>query len=543
MNKIIITSAVLFILIFSDLTKSQVTQEWAQRYNGPGNGNDESYAIAVDNLGNAYVTGRSYNPASDFDFATVKYNPSGIMDWVRIYNGAGNGIDIATAIATDNSGNIYVTGNSTGSGSVYDFATIKYDAAGNIIWTKIFNGAANKSDIPTAMAVDTSGNVYVTGSSSNGANLDYATVKYNSAGVIQFTAIYNGSGNGDDIPSSLAVDQLGNVFVTGKSAGTGSGNDFTTIKYNPSGAQQWVQRFNGDANLNDDGVSVAIDKAGSIYVAGTSAGTGTGKDFTTIKYNTIGDSLWSVRYNNSENGDDIVYAMRLDSNDNIIVTGSSYSNVTDNDYATVKYNSSGDFVWLKKYNGIGNGRDVSYNLVLNPLGEVFVTGFSMGTGGNTDYATIKYDTSGAEKWVMRYDHGGNDVSYSIAIDQAQNVYITGLSYGGSVTNYDYATVKYSKLTGLQNISVLAPADFSLYQNFPNPFNPTTNIKFDISKPGLVKLTVQDISGKQIAELVNKIISAGSYQYIFNGQNLSSGVYIYRLETPEFSSSKKMIILK
>jgi len=97
--------------------------------------------------------------------------------------------------------------------------------------------------------------------------------------------------------------------------------------------------------------------------------------------------------------------------------------------------------------------------------------------------------------------------------------------------------------GIQNNNTGVPDKFFLYQNYPNPFNPTTNIRFDITKAGNVKLAVYDLAGRQVAELVNSSYNAGSYTYDFNAENLATGVYFYKLETPEFTSIRKMILVK
>lgn len=86
-------------------------------------------------------------------------------------------------------------------------------------------------------------------------------------------------------------------------------------------------------------------------------------------------------------------------------------------------------------------------------------------------------------------------------------------------------------------------DFNLYQNFPNPFNPVTNIQYAIGSPGLVILKVYDVLGKEVATLVNEEKPAGSYTVEFNGSNLASGVYFYKLGTGEFVQVKKMLLLK
>lgn len=88
-----------------------------------------------------------------------------------------------------------------------------------------------------------------------------------------------------------------------------------------------------------------------------------------------------------------------------------------------------------------------------------------------------------------------------------------------------------------------PEKFFLYQNYPNPFNPATKIRFDLSKSGNVKLAVYDVSGKQVAEIVNANYAAGEYSFDFNAENFATGVYFYKLETPEFTSIKKMVLIK
>jgi hypothetical protein len=99
---------------------------WLRRYNGPGNSNDYSYAIAIDDSGNIYVAGYSNSSETSDDYTTIKYYPNGDTAWVRRYNGPGNSGDWAYAIAVDGSGNVYVTGYSVGDGTGEDFATIKY---------------------------------------------------------------------------------------------------------------------------------------------------------------------------------------------------------------------------------------------------------------------------------------------------------------------------------------------------------------------------------------------------------------------------------
>ena len=147
-----------------------------------------------------------------------------VQVWAQRYNGLENGISLAKAIAVDGSNNVVVTGYSSGNGSDYDYATIKYSAAGMPLWTNRYNGPGNTNDQATAVAVDSKGDVVVTGYSTGNAHTpypypfaDYATIKYSSAGVPLWTNRYHGPGNGDDGGTAVVVDGSNNVIVTGYS--------------------------------------------------------------------------------------------------------------------------------------------------------------------------------------------------------------------------------------------------------------------------------------------------------------------------------------
>jgi hypothetical protein len=173
--------------------------------------------------------------------------------WLRRYNGPGGSGDYAQAIAVDGSGNVYVTGHSEGSGTASDYATIKYYPNGDTTWLRRYNGPGNYQDGASAIAVDGSGNVYVTGYSPGSEaphyHNDYATIKYYPNGDTAWVRRYDGPGNGEDQASAIALDDSGNAYVTGYSDGTGSYNyDYATIKYLPNGDTAWVRRYDGPGN-------------------------------------------------------------------------------------------------------------------------------------------------------------------------------------------------------------------------------------------------------------------------------------------------------
>jgi uncharacterized delta-60 repeat protein len=360
--------------------------------------------------------------------------------WVARYNGVPGGYDSANSIAVDSSGNVYVTGSSTP-----DYATIKYNSEGVEQWVRRYNGPGPDADAAYSIALDGSGNVYVTGASSGiGTNWDYTTIKYNSDGVQQWVQIYNGPGNYEDVAVSLAVDGLGNVYVTGYSTGMSFDRDYATIKYNSDGVQQWVQRYNGPGNSEDWASSITVDGSGNVYVTGASGGTGTDSDFATIKYNSAGALQWVQRYNGPGNNYDHASSITVDSSGNVYVTGHSRGIGTAQDFATIKYNSDGIEQWVQRYNGPGNGNDAASSITIDNSGNIYVTGGSRGIGtGDQDFATIKYNSDGVQQWVQRYNGPGNseDWASSITVDRSGSVYLTGTS-SGSGTSWDYATIKY-----------------------------------------------------------------------------------------------------
>jgi hypothetical protein len=180
--------------------------------------------------------------------------------------------------------------------------------------------------------------------------------------------------------------------VTGASIGTTFPDfDYATIKYSSTGQQQWVARYNGPGNSDDGANAIAIDESGNSYVTGSSHDLNTNYEhYVTIKYNSAGDEQWSARYSGPENGDNLAIAIAVDGPGNVYVTGASSGLGTDWDYATVKYNTSGTEEWVARYNGPGNFVDTAYGIGVDALGNVYVAGTSVGSGTNTDYATIKY---------------------------------------------------------------------------------------------------------------------------------------------------------
>ncbi len=360
------------------------------------------------------------------------------QNWVKRYNAPGNGVDMATSIAVDGSGNVFVTGGSH-IGTGYDNATIKYNSAGAEQWVRRINGTENYDFDVWVIAADLSGNSYVTGANRG----DFITVKYNPSGDILWDVRYNGTGNGGDKATSIALDRFGNVYVTGYSYGSESNSDYATIKYDSNGVQQWVARYNGTGNFTDVPWSIAIDTTGNVYVTGQSNTGSSNNDFATIKYNSSGIEMWVSIYNGSAFSYNQKNSVIADNSGNVYVTGSSWGGITGFDFATIKYNSSGIQEWASRYNGESNANDQASAVTFDDSGNVYVTGGSY-AGSSGSYATVKYNSLGIQQWVSKYAGTGNwnAKTSSIALDHSGNIYVTGES-GGNNTVSDFATIKYN----------------------------------------------------------------------------------------------------
>ncbi len=414
------------------------TQKWASTYAGATTSTDEATDLVVDSFGNVYVTGASGRITSDY--LTIKYSPAGVEQWSRLYNGGG--AEGATAIGLAPSGDsVYVTGWSQGS-IRYEYATIKYDAFGEMQWQDRY-AFRTENTIAKTLVVGLDGSVYVTGHSRH----SFITIKYNPSGQRQWLSQFEDVGDYAydyySKPVVLVVDSSANVYVAGLDLEATTSEDYATIKYNAVGAQQWVKRYNGPGNSYENATALAVDKIGNVYVAGYGDSLGTSSDFTTAKYSFSGLQEWVARYNGTANLSDQANAVATDGSSNVYVTG-----VSNRDYATIKYNLAGQRQWVVPYNGPGNSIDEATAIAVDRVGDIYVTGRSVGSNGLMDFFTIKYDKSRSVIWNKRYDGtaNGSDEAVAIAVDDSQNVYITGKSQGmNGPYDIDYVTIKYDSL--------------------------------------------------------------------------------------------------
>lgn len=267
--------------------------QWQKSIGGANN--SSGYAVSVDNNNNVYVCGGSTqgSPATD-DFLIAKYNPSGTLQW-QVRLGNTTAAQTAEGIKTDGSGNIYVVGYTGNVAGGFDVQLAKYDTTGAIQWQRSLGLGGTAFNFGRDIAVDSSGNCYITGQEVVSTNDRLLTAKYDTNGVLQWQRRLTGSSTSDR-GQGVAVDSSGNVYVSAFSNTNNIDyNDFIIAKYNTSGVLQWQRRLGTDLKTSF-GMSAAVDGSGNVYVNGYSGDSPSGSNrMLIVKYDTSGVLQWQRR--------------------------------------------------------------------------------------------------------------------------------------------------------------------------------------------------------------------------------------------------------
>ncbi len=542
----------LIVILISCVSISGIAWDWAVSGTGPAN--ELAMDIVVDEEGNTYIVGYFDDMAS---FGTTTLLSSGGDDifiaklssskeWLWAKRAGGSGNDTGQSIAIDSEGNILVTGfyNDTADfgdlelsneSGANNFFLTKLDSDGNFIWA--VSTTTTNSVEGRGVSVDSSNNAYVSG-------------------------YYFGVAEFGDI--ELQESQTWDAFVA---------------KINPDGEWLWAKRAGGtDWDYSE---SITVDGDGNAYIIGffqdyisfgeiTLYTTGV-VDLFVAKIDTEGNWVWANSANASFG---VNFDIAVDSIGNCFVTGSYNGTAEFGDHSiegthaqwtlfAAKLDDEGNWLWAKRAHGsLGMGYaatvDSDGNCIISGIFQlaVYFGNNVLESNGNNDIFVAKIDSDGNWLWALGAGGYGWEQSFGVTLDSTGNIFVTGsyqdIAYFGddsiqSTDDYDLFVAKID--TSPLSITVSDPINKAhLYQNYPNPFNPETSIQFNINHDTFVSLEIYNTKGQLVKTLHKGQLQSGLHTMSWNGtdsrgNNVSSGIYLYRLITDQYQSSKTMLLLK
>jgi len=526
--------------------------------------------LSVDSFGNVIVTGYartfSSNPV-EVGLLTLKYDNNGILLWSKLISGTWA---FAVRSIVDPSGNIYVTGRAWQYTATYDFVTVKYAPDGTQLWFDTFDQTGG-FHTPTSMELDQSNNLFITGAGQSGGLI---TVMYNSNGDRQWVKEEMGTAG-----QSIRVDDNGGIFITGSfyDVNTGTSNDIRLIKYDYSGNLLWQKFY--DFGNSEFGRLVNIDSESNILITGFGDLPGEFPGWLTAKFDTSGNLLWYNRFKLNQAWEEFPYFASIGPQDELYVTGNVgvlSGGTTYHGLETVRYNSDGSNPWVagvNQYAGIGKGLVLGSDLSLYAVGRFYYSVLKYSQSFPTpvelsSFIGIVNNSSVELAWTTasEVNNRGFEVEKKNAkwkIEEGKWGKIGFVNGNGTTTetqSYSFADNNLSSgkyLYRLKQIDfdgtfeysnevevlVAVPDRFELSQNYPNPFNPSTKIQFNIPTAGNIKLIVYNLLGQNIKTLVSEFKESGTHSVNFDAAGLTSGVYIYKIESSGFTQTRKMTLLK
>jgi len=324
--------------------------------------------------------------------------------------------------------------------SISDVISQQYQVSQNT-----YNSSANSINLNSKVKFDKMGNYYVMCISEDpGSGMDFTILKYSSAGPLLWDYKFNGAMNGRDEPLDFCLDNEGSVYVTGKSQTSSFINSCATIKLSSSGLMMWNKVLDNTSHIQSEGNSIALDEAGNIHVAGSA---GNPKEILLIKYNTHGEILHQVRYNQRKSSNSIAYDIKI-KNNKIIVCGESTQPDQDYDLMISCFDLDGKFNWMRLHNGNANTRDMASSVHIDNNNNIYSTGFLESNLGKQDIVTLKYDMNGNLIWKTEFNGTANGYDWPnhVLTDSKGNAYVCG---GSQNTRVDDSEC-YSDLGKCQN---------------------------------------------------------------------------------------------
>lgn len=540
------------------------TLQWEHTWGGTYN--DYAYWVKQTNDGGYIIVGSWKYTNTDYDAYLIKLDSNGNTQWEHNYGGAGDGDD-GTCVQQTSDGGYVFAGGTYSYGVIWDFWLVKVDAMGTTQWHRPYPMGGYQAASFVRQTSD--GGYIMSGYTTPYYPMpwDAYIIKTNPSGDIQWTHQFGGGGG--EWASCVRQLSSGDYVVTGFTDSYGAGGtDGLIYKLNNAGTLLWRRTYGGSGD--DEFRKFQILPNGNIAVAGTYATLSQSSDFWLMITNAQGDSLDSHTYGGvgAENGS----SLDLTDDGGYILSGWTQS-----------YGMGGWDGWLVRL-GTAGPPGPPVEITLTPVNPPIVIPPS---GGSFSFNVSLLNVSGASQtfdaWSMIEVPGGSqfialgpftltlNAGASITRQRTQAVPANApageYAYWGFVGDYpwnvmDSDSFSFTKqgaggdwagsdgwvgggepFPGEIAVADRAPLEFALHEAFPNPFNATTVLSYQLPVAGHVSLRVYDTVGRLVTTVVGGWRDVGAHQITFDGSALPSGIYLARLTAGDWSAVQKLVLMK
>ncbi|MGH1363604.1 MAG: PQQ-binding-like beta-propeller repeat protein [Calditrichia bacterium] len=508
-------------------------KRWQQNYTAPSTSREIAISSVQDEQSRLYTVGHSFTGECGWDIVLLCEAPTGEKLWNAILDEHGED-DLAVAMQRFEN-HIYIMGSSQSASGSAEVVVYKYSLSGELLWKRFYSGASDRN--PIALAISDSGELFIAAQDLQNAAPTATLLAIASNGNLLWE--YHAAENMTDamaVPTAMAV--RGNkLALVGSSLIGITDQDFVTSLFHMDGQLLWQRSYGGNSGYIDSAVDVLLESDENVIVCGTSYENGYNSDISVISYSASGDVLWQDQLNGSGNNNDLAYALREAPQGGIYLLGRAFTVLEKDDLVLRHYQHDGTATFTTylstaaAYNDSYYQWDVSNNAIL-------VAAATARAGA----ALLLVDLQGNELWQHNMP-GRERLSQSVQTLQLEN----------DGTFYVTATLNVSGWSGIEtaryNPSTVGIADddskvgFTLEDNYPNPFNPETQIAFTLPQAKKVRLEILNVLGEVVAVLSDGYRREGRHVVEWHAGNFASGVYFYRLNYADFSDTKQMLLLR
>jgi len=543
------------------------TLQWEHTWGGTYN--DLALWVEQTEDGGYIIVGSWKYTNTDYDAYLIKLDANGNTQWEHNYGGAGDGDD-GTCVQQTSDGGYIFAGGTYAYGDIWDFWLVKVDAMGTLQWHRPYPMGGYQAASFVRQTSD--GGYIMSGYTTPYYPMpwDAYIIKTNPSGDIQWTHQFGGSGG--DYASCVRQLSSGDYVVTGFTDSYGAGGtDGLIYKLNNTGTLLWHRTYGGTGD--DEFRKFQITADGGFAIVGTDASSSASSEFWLVKTNSQGDLTWDATYGGAD--DDLGWCMDLIDDGGYILGGPTQS-----------YGAGGWDGWLVRLGPEGPPPPPPplLEISLAPVNPPII--IPQNGGSFSFHATVSNAsnmTQTFDAWCNIQVPGGSQFTVlgPVNLTLGAGVSLTRLrtqavpanapggeyAYWGFVGDYPWTVtdsdqfpfVKQGSDAGLISedgwicsgelfpgeiaADGQQPKEFALHGAFPNPFNPTTAIRYQLPADSHVDLRVYDISGRLVATLVDGWREAGVHEAILDAQDLPSGIYLARLIAGDFAAVQKMVLMK